>query len=141
MVKEIKESAHTFAHTRIQFFISCTTLLFSNVSRVNKVNKSLRAKLLDWDNAQLQLLSSILTIPHRDTSVTIKQAISPGSKWHTGTRAQLSNKLLLIDPKLKGTISSLFIQTGNDYSLASKQYRVTLSTEGIFLQFKLMLDH
>ena len=41
-----------------------------------------------------------------------------GSKCHTGTLAQLSNKVLPIHPKLKGTISSLFIKTGNDYYLA-----------------------
>ena len=40
-----------------------------------------------------------------------------GSKCHTGTLAQLSNELLPIHPKLKGTISSLFIKTGNNYSL------------------------
>ena len=34
-------------------------------------------------------------MPHRDTSVAIQQAINPGSKCHTVTQAQLSNKLLI----------------------------------------------
>ena len=55
-------------------------------------------------------------MPHRNTRVAIKQAINPGSKCHTVTHAQLSNKLLFIDPKLKGTILNVFVRTVYDLS-------------------------